>query len=71
MKIAEIKELLQGEPAAELLLQLRGDSRSGVRKLLEAYDKRLAKEAAEKERFETMLRYENSTGPQTHDISPV
>lgn len=58
MKIAEIKELLQGEPAAELLLQLRGDSRSGVRKLLEAYDKRLAKEAAEKERFETMLRYE-------------
>lgn len=58
MKIAEIKELLQSGPAAEVLEQLRLDSRSGVQKLLKAYDKRLAGEAAEKERFNAMLRYE-------------
>lgn len=58
MKINEVKELLAGEPTAEQLAALRQDERSGVQKLLAAYDKRLAKAAAERQRFEKMLRYE-------------
>lgn len=58
MKINEVKELLAGEPTAEQLAVLRQDERSGVQKLLAAYDKRLAKAAAERQRFEKMLRYE-------------
>lgn len=58
MKINEVKELLAGQPAAEQLEVLRQDERSGVQKLLAAYDKRLAKAAAERQRFEKMLRYE-------------
>lgn len=58
MKINEVKELLAGEPAAEQLAALRQDERSGVQKLLTAYDKRLAKATAERQRFEKMLRYE-------------
>lgn len=58
MKINEVKELLAGQPAAEQLEALRQDERSGVQKLLAAYDKRLAKAEAERQRFEKMLRYE-------------
>lgn len=58
MKINEIKELLAGEPAAEQLELLRRDERSGVQKLLAAYDKRIAKAEAERARFEKMLQYE-------------
>ncbi|WP_293729142.1 ribonuclease HII [uncultured Phascolarctobacterium sp.] len=58
MKINEVKELLAGQPAAEQMEVLRQDGRSGVQKLLAAYDKRLAKAAAERQRFEKMLRYE-------------
>ncbi|MDO4921503.1 MAG: ribonuclease HII [Phascolarctobacterium sp.] len=59
MKINEVKELLAGQPAAEQLEALRQDERSGVQKLLAAYDKRLAKAEAERRRFEKMLRYEH------------
>lgn len=58
MKINEVKELLAGELTAEQLAALRQDGRSGVQKLLAAYDKRLAKAAAERQRFEKMLHYE-------------
>lgn len=58
MKINEVKELLAGQPTAEQLAALRQDERSGVQKLLAAYDKRLAKAAVERQRFEKMLRYE-------------
>lgn len=58
MKISEVKELLAGVPTPAQLEKLRTDERSGVQKLLTAYDKRLAKEAAEKERFYQMLAYE-------------
>lgn len=58
MKINEVKELLAGEPTAEQLAALRQDGRSGVQKLLAAYDKRLAKAATERQRLEKMLRYE-------------
>ena len=58
MKISEVKELLAGTPTPEQLAQLRADERSGVQKLLAAYDKRLEKAALEKERFAKMLTYE-------------
>lgn len=58
MKISEVKELLAEYPSNAQLEELRKDERSGVQKLLAAYDKRLAKEAAEKERFYQMLAYE-------------
>lgn len=58
MKISEVKELLAEYPTNAQLEELRKDERSGVQKLLAAYDKRLAKEAAEKERFYQMLAYE-------------
>lgn len=58
MKISEVKELLAGVPTPAQLEKLRTDERSGVQKLLTAYNKRLAKEAAEKERFYQMLAYE-------------
>ena len=48
MKISEVKELLAGTPTPEQLAQLRADERSGVQKLLAAYDKRLEKAALEK-----------------------
>lgn len=58
MNIAEIKELLTGEPTAEQLATLAADERKGVQKLLAAYHKRLEKAAAEKERFTAMLKLE-------------
>ena len=58
MKIGEIKELLQGKPTAEQLAALKQDERAGVQKLLLAYQKRVEKEAAERERFAHLLQYE-------------
>lgn len=58
MKIAEIKELLAGVPTAEQLAALRADERAGVQRLVAAYDKRLERAAAERERFTRLLRYE-------------
>ena len=58
MKISEVKELLAGEPTPAQLAELESDERSGVRKLVAAYYKRLEKAALEKERFAKMLTYE-------------
>ena len=58
MNITEIKELLAGTPTAEQLATLAADERKGVQKLLIAYNKRLEKAAAEKERFTAMLKLE-------------
>ena len=58
MKIGEIKELLQGKPTAEQLAALKQDERAGVQKLLLAYQKKMEKEAAERERFAHLLQYE-------------
>lgn len=58
MNITEIKELLAGAPTAEQLVTLAADERKGVQKLLVAYNKRLEKAAAEKERFTAMLKLE-------------
>lgn len=60
MKISEVKELLAGTPSEEQLTVLKEDSRSGVQKLLSNYYKRLEKEAAERERFVHLMRYEKS-----------
>ena len=58
MNITEIKELRAGAPTAEQLATLAADERKGVQKLLAAYNKRLEKAAAEKERFTAMLKLE-------------
>ncbi len=58
MNITEIKGLLAGAPTAEQLATLAADERKGVQKLLAAYNKRLEKAAAEKERFTAMLKLE-------------
>ncbi len=58
MKIAEIKKLLLENPTAEQLACLAQDERSGVKKLLLDYYKRLEKAAAEQERFAKMMAYE-------------
>ena len=39
MKLAEIKTILAGTPTEEQLVELKKDERSGVQKLLAAYDK--------------------------------
>ena len=58
MNITEIKELLAGTPTQAQLATLAADERKGVQKLLAAYNKRLEKAAAEKERFTAMLKLE-------------
>lgn len=58
MKLSEIKEVLAGEPPKEWLAALSQDERAGVQKLLAGYEKRLAREAEEKKRFDALLRYE-------------
>lgn len=60
MKIAEIKELLQGQPTEELLNELEQDERSGVKKLLEAYYRRQERLVEEQLRLLLMERYENA-----------
>ncbi|MCD8174337.1 MAG: ribonuclease HII [Phascolarctobacterium sp.] len=58
MKINGIKELLNGNPTSDQLVAMEQDERTGVKKLLAVYRKRLEKEAVERERFDGMLRYE-------------
>ncbi|MEG0797911.1 MAG: ribonuclease HII [Acidaminococcaceae bacterium] len=58
MKIAEIKELLGSQPSVETLATLACDKRKGVKQLLATYHKRLAAVVTEKQRFQTLLRYE-------------
>ena len=58
MKISEVKELLAAAPTPEQIAMLQADERSGVKKLLAAYYKRLEKAALERARFESMLTYE-------------
>ena len=68
MNIAEIKELLTGEPTAEQLAMLAADERKGVQKLLAAYNKRLEKAAAEKERFTAMLKLERELYAEGYEL---
>lgn len=58
MKIAEVKELLTGEPTEQQLATLAADERSGVQKLLAAYYKRQEKLAAAKQKFYEMQSFE-------------
>ena len=58
MKLADIKAILAGNPTEEQLNEFRQDERSGVQKMLAAYDKKLGKEKLERERFASMLQYE-------------
>lgn len=60
MKISEVKELLEQNPTAEQLLLLQKDTRVGVQKLLLSYNKKLAKDAEERQRFQKMLLHENN-----------
>ena len=68
MNITEIKELLTGEPTAEQLATLAADERKGVQKLLAAYNKRLEKAAAEKERFTAMLKLERELYAEGYEL---
>ncbi|MDK6637432.1 ribonuclease HII, partial [Streptococcus mitis] len=58
MSIKEIKEILQGEVDSETLALLQKDERKGVQKLLESYNKRLAKLAKAKAAFMNRFQYE-------------
>lgn len=68
MNITEIKELLAGAPTAEQLATLAADERKGVQKLLAAYNKRLEKAAAEKERFTAMLKLERELYDEGYEL---
>ena len=68
MNITEIKELLAGAPTAEQLATLAADERKGVQKLLAAYNKRLEKAAAEKERFTAMLKLERELYAEGYEL---
>ena len=58
MTISEIREILMGSPSEEFLAELELDSRVAVKKLLQAYHKRIEKAALERDRFHKMLSYE-------------
>ena len=58
MTISEIREILLGSPSEEFLTDLENDQRIAVKKLLQAYHKRIEKAALERERFHKMLSYE-------------
>ena len=58
MTISEIREILLGSPSEEFLTDLENDQRVAVKKLLQAYHKRIEKAALERERFHKMLSYE-------------
>ncbi|MBR5791460.1 MAG: ribonuclease HII [Phascolarctobacterium sp.] len=60
MTISEIREILLGSPSEEFLAELELDSRVAVKKLLQAYHKRVEKAALERERFHKMLSYERN-----------
>lgn len=58
MKIAEVKELLAGEPTEQQLAELVQDERSGVQKLVASYYKRQEKLKAAKQKFYEMQAFE-------------
>lgn len=58
MKIAEVKELLAGEPTEQQLAELVQDERSGVQKLVASYYKRQEKLEAAKKKFYEMQAFE-------------
>lgn len=58
MKIAEVKELLAGEPTEQQLATLAADERSGVQKLLASYYKRQEKLKAARQKFYEMQSFE-------------
>ena len=58
MKIAEVKELLAGEPTEQQLAELVQDERSGVQKLVASYYKRQEKLQAAKQKFYEMQAFE-------------
>ena len=58
MKIAEVKELLAGEPTEQQLAELVQDERSGVQKLVASYYKRQEKLLAAKQKFYEMQAFE-------------
>ena len=58
MTISEIREILLGSPSEEFLVELELDQRVAVKKLLQAYHKRIEKAELERERFHKMLSYE-------------
>lgn len=58
MKIAEVKELLAGEPTVQQLAELAQDERSGVQKLVASYYKRQEKLKAAKQKFYEMQAFE-------------
>ena len=60
MTISEIREILLGSPSEEFLAELELDSRVAVKKLLQAYHKRVEKAALEREHFHKMLSYERN-----------
>ncbi len=60
MTISEIREILLGSPSEEFLAELELDSRVAVKKLLQAYHKRIEKATLERERFHKMLSYERN-----------
>ncbi len=60
MTISEIREILLGSPSEEFLAELELDSRVAVKKLLQAYHKRIEKAALERDRFHKMLSYERN-----------
>ena len=58
MKIAEVKELLAGEPTEQQLAELAQDERSGVQKLVASYYKRQEKLNEAKQKFYEMQAFE-------------
>ena len=58
MKIAEVKELLAGEPTEQQLAELAQDERSGVQKLVASYYKRQEKLQAAKQKLFEMQAFE-------------
>lgn len=58
MKIAEVKELLAGQPTVQQLAELAQDERSGVQKLVASYYKRQEKLKAAKQKFYEMQAFE-------------
>lgn len=58
MKIAEVKEMLAGEPTEQQLAELVQDERSGVQKLVASYYKRQEKLKAAKQKFYEMQAFE-------------
>ena len=58
MKIAEVKELLAGQPTEQQLAELVQDERSGVQKLVASYYKRQEKLKVAKQKFYEMQAFE-------------